>query len=99
MSWPTDEKSKCIIKVVEHCELNVFGDEMDSWSPTSSNNKNLIINRTNKLMNEIGFSEYLNLSLFKKIKIISNHLGISLWEEYSDESEEEVDILNESGDN
>ena len=55
MSWPTDEKSKCIIKVVEHCELNVFGDEMDSWFPTSSNNKNLIINRTNKLMNEIGF--------------------------------------------
>jgi hypothetical protein len=94
MSWPTDEKSKCIIKVVEHCELNVFGDEMDSWFPTSSNNKNLIINRTNKLMNEIGFSEYLSLSLFKKIKIISNHLGVSLCEAESDSSDEEVDILN-----
>tara|TARA_B110000495_G_C22640822_1_gene380519 strand:+ start:135 stop:431 length:297 start_codon:yes stop_codon:yes gene_type:complete len=98
MSWPTDEKSKCIIKVVEHCELSVFGDEMDSWSPTSSNNKNLIINRTNKLMNQIGFSEYLSLSLFKKIKIIANHLGVSLCEAESDESDEEVDILNESGD-
>ena len=98
MSWPTDEKSKCIIKVVEHCELSVFGDEMESWTPVSINNKNLIINRTNKLMNEIGFSEYLNMSLFKKIKIIANHLGISLWEAESDESDEEVDILNESGD-
>ena len=98
MSWPTDEKSKCIIKVVEHCELSVFGDEMESWTPVSINNKNLIINRTNKLMNEIGFSEYLNMSLFKKIKIIANHLGISLWEAESDESEEDVDILNESGD-
>ena len=97
MSWPTDEKSKCIIKVVEHCELSVFGDEMESWTPVSINNKNLIINRTNKLMNEIGFSEYLNMSLFKKIKIIANHLGISLWEAESDESDEEVDILNESG--
>ena len=95
MSWPTDEKSKCIIKVVEHCELSVFGDEMESWTPVSINNKNLIINRTNKLMNEIGFSEYLNMSLFKKIKIIANHLGISLWEAESDESDEEVDILNE----
>jgi len=98
MSWPTDEKSKCIIKVVEHCELSVFGDEMESWTPVSINNKNLIINRTNKLMNEIGFSEYLNMSLFKKIKIIANHLGISLWEAESDSSDEEVDILNESGD-
>ena len=70
---------------------------MDSWTPVSINNKNLIINRTNKLMNEIGFSEYLNMSLFKKIKIIANHLGISLWEAESDESEEDVDILNESG--
>ena len=96
MSWPTDEKSKCIIKIVEYCELSVYGGEMNSWSPTSSNNENLIINRTNKLMNEIGFSDYLSLSLFKKIKIISNHLGISLCETDSDESDEEVDILNKS---
>ena len=99
MSWPISDKSKSIIKLVEYFELSVYGDEMESWSPKTTLDKNLIIYRVNKIMDELGYSSYISIPLYKKIKIISHTLGIPLCEDIeSEESEEEIDILNESND-
>jgi len=84
MSWPVCPKSKRMIKLVEHCELSINGDEMERWSPTSTTNRNLLINRVNKLLEEIGLSSRKDMLLYEKIRLVAHNLGISFWNEDSD---------------
>lgn len=97
MAWPINDKSKSIIKLVEHFEHSVFGEQLEAWSPRSTHH-HLIINRINKLLDEMGYSDSptMELQLHKKIELISHNLGISFWDNDS-ESEDEGDILNVSG--
>ena len=85
--WPSCKNSKIIIKLVENCEMTVFGDEMQQWSPTTPNNNNLIINRINKLLDEIGLVEEKNKKLYEKLRLISHHLGISFWDNNETDTE------------
>ena len=95
MSWPVCDKSKQIIKLVEHCELSIFGDEMERWSPTSTTNKNLLVYRVNKLLDEIGLSSRKNILLYEKVRLVAHNLGVSFWCNESDsdgDNDEEEDI-------
>ena len=98
MAWPINEKSKSILNLVEHFEHSVFGEQMDVWSPKTTTHHHLIINRVNKLLDEMGYSESptMELQLFKKIELIAHNLGISFWEDDTS-SDDEGDILREAG--
>ena len=93
MSWPDCEKSKRIIKLIEQCELSIYGDEMERWSPTTTATKNLIIFRINKLLDEIGLSSRKNSLLYEKVRLITHNLGISFFDEGtdSDDTDEDTD--------
>ncbi len=97
MAWPINIKSKKIIKLVEHFEQSVFGDQMELWSPKSTTEHNLVINRINKLLDEMGFSESptMELQLHKKIELIAHNLGISFWDNDSESDDDDVDILKD----
>ena len=93
MAWPINEKSKSILNLVEHFEHSVFGEQMEVWSPKITTH-HLIINRVNKLLDEMGYSNSstMSLQLYKKIELIAHNLGISFWEDDSD-SEDDGNIL------
>ena len=91
MSWPDCEKSKRIIKLIEQCELSIYGDEMERWSPTTTATKNLIIFRVNKLLDEIGLSSRKNSLLYEKVRLITHNLGISFFDEGSDSDDTDED--------
>ena len=93
--WPVHTKSKRMVKLVEHCELSIYGDEMERWSPTSTTTKNLLVNRVNKLLDEIGLSSRKDILLYEKIRLIAYNLGLSFWTEESD-SDSDEDIYNKS---
>ena len=93
--WPVHSKSKRMVKLVEHCELSIYGDEMERWSPTSTTTKNLLVNRVDKLLDEIGLSSRKDILLYEKIRLIAYNLGISFWTEESD-SDSDEDINNKS---
>tara|TARA_B110000858_G_scaffold189358_1_gene236015 strand:+ start:709 stop:987 length:279 start_codon:yes stop_codon:yes gene_type:complete len=78
-----------MVKLVEHCELSIYGDEMERWSPTSTTTKNLLVNRVDKLLDEIGLSSRKDILLYEKIRLIAYNLGISFWTEESDSDSDE----------
>ena len=91
MSWPSHSKSKKLIRLIENCEMSVYGDEMELWSPSKLTEKNLLLNRVNKLLDEIGKTNKNSLPLFEKVKIIAENVGISFWDESNDsDSDNEV---------
>jgi|TARA_Y100000389_G_scaffold189128_1_gene212499 hypothetical protein len=92
-SWPTCNKSKRIIKVVEECEITIFGDEMALWTPKSNLSENQLTKRVNRLLDEIGHSHKKELYLFEKVRVIAHHMGIDFWDNdtESDESDESDD--------
>ena len=55
-SWPSCNKSKRIIKVIEESEATIYGNEMALWSPKSNAADNQLTNRIDKLLDEIGHS-------------------------------------------
>ena len=69
-SWPTCNKSKRIIKVVEESEVTIFGDEMALWSPKSNISENQLTNRVDRLLDEIGHSHKKEHFLFEKVRVI-----------------------------
>ena len=91
-----NDKSKSIIKMVEHFEHSVYGEQMETWSPRSTTHHHLIIHRINKILNELGYtdSHTMELELHKKIELIAHNLGISFWEEDSSDSEDDGNILD-----
>jgi len=95
MSWPVCPKSKMMINLIEHCELSIYGDEMERWSPTSTTNKNLIVFRVNKLLEEIGLSSRKDLLLYEKIRLVAHNLGVSFWNAESD-SDDDTESQNKS---
>ena len=68
---------------------------MEVWSPKTTSHHHLIINRVNKLLDEMGYSESstMELQLFKKIELIAHNLGISFWEDDSG-SDDDGNILS-----
>jgi hypothetical protein len=96
MAWPMNDKSKSIIKMVEHFEHSVYGEQMETWSPRSTTHHHLIIHRINKILNELGYTDSptMELQLHKKIELIAHNLGISFWDEDSSESEDDGNILD-----
>ena len=80
-----NEKSKSILNLIEHFEHSVFGEQMETWSPKSTTHDHLIINRLNKILDEMGYTDSptMELQLHKKIELIAHNLGISFWEEDS----------------
>jgi hypothetical protein len=84
MSWPSHSKSKKLIRLIENCEMSVYGDEMELWSPSKLTEKNFLLNRVNKLLDEIGKTNKRSLPLFEKVKIIAENVGISFWDESND---------------
>mgnify|MGYP001160794385 FL=1 len=97
-SWPTCNKSKRIIKVVEESEVTIFGDEMALWSPKSNISENQLSNRVDRLLDEIGHSHKKEHFIFEKVRVIAHHLGIDFFDDdtESDESDEEHDPKNKS---
>ena len=93
-----NDKSKSIIKMVEHFEHSVYGEQMETWSPRSTTHHHLIIHRINKILNELGYTDSptMELQLHKKIELIAHNLGISFWEDDTS-SDDEGDILREAG--
>jgi hypothetical protein len=91
MSWPLCKKSKRIIKVIENCEMTVFGDEMEQWSPKKLGEKNLIMNRVNILLEQTGLTGNENLRLYENVRIIAHHLGIKFFEEDDDDTDTDED--------
>ena len=89
--WPVHTKSKRMVKLVEHCELSIYGDEMERWSPTSTTTKNLLVNRVDKLLDEIGLSSRKNSLLYEKVRLITHNLGISFFDEGSDSDDTDED--------
>ena len=97
MSWPTHPKSKPIIKIIEESEMNIFGDEVDLWSPSKSYD-NLLMNRINHLLKQIGKKNKMDKDIFEKVKIIAENVGISFWNEEleSETSEENLEHSDEN---
>jgi len=91
-SWPSCNKSKRIIKVIEESEATIYGNEMDLWSPKSNRVDNQLTNRIDKLLDEIGHSHKKEHLIFEKVRVIAHHLGIDFFDDdtESDESEDGI---------
>ena len=89
-SWPSCNKSKRIIKVIEESEATIYGNEMDLWSPKSNRVDNQLTNRIDKLLDEIGHSHKKEHLIFEKVRVIAHHLGIDFFDDdtESDESDD-----------
>ena len=77
MSWPDCDKSKRIIKLIDQCELSIYGDEMERWSPTTTATKNLIIFRVNKLLDEIISIINKEVDIDDYVQDVSDHWNYS----------------------
>ena len=98
MSWPSHSKSKKIIRLIENCEMSVYGDEMELWSPNKLSNKNLLLNRVNKLLDDLGKTNKKNLPLFEKVKVIAENVGVSFWDEDNDSDSDKEVLYNKNSD-
>ena len=89
-SWPSCNKSKRIIKVIEESEATIYGNEMALWSPKSDRVDNQLTNRIDKLLDEIGHSHKKEHLIFEKVRVIAHHLGIDFFDDdtESDESDD-----------
>jgi|TARA_B110000971_G_C19555728_1_gene296502 hypothetical protein len=89
-SWPSCNKSKRIIKVIEESEATIYGNEMALWSPKSNRLDNQLTNRIDKLLDEIGHSHKKEHLIFEKVRVIAHHLGIDFFDDdtESDESDD-----------
>ena len=89
-TWPTCNKSKRIIKVIEESEATIYGNEMALWSPKSNRVDNQLTNRIDKLLDEIGHSHKKEHLIFEKVRVIAHHLGIDFFDDdtESDESDD-----------
>jgi|TARA_B110000259_G_scaffold68894_1_gene81186 hypothetical protein len=89
-SWPSCNKSKRIIKVIEESEATIYGNEMALWSPKSNRVDNQLTNRIDKLLDEIGHSHKKEHLIFEKVRVIAHHLGIDFFDDdtESDESDD-----------
>jgi len=92
-SWPTCNKSKRIIKVIEESEVTIYGNEMALWSPKSNISDNQLTNRIDKLLDEIGHSHKKEHFIFEKVRVIAHHLGIDFFDVDTESDDSDDDIL------
>lgn len=103
MSWPTCPKSKKIVKIIEESERTIYGEEKSTWSPRTDLDHEILLERINKILVELGHKENMHKKIYEKVRIIAHNLGVSFWDESesdtesdkSDEEEEEHHELEE----
>ena len=76
-----NEKTKSIVKLVEHFQHSVFGEQMETWSPKSTTHHHLIINRLNKVLDEMGYNlDEIPEDLKEQVDFYMQSKGVANWQ-------------------